>query len=189
MTDNLAHPYNPRKSLASPLSNCWLIRCDVDQVLTIDVLPDDVLLEIFDFYVVGYQDLDLDEVLFGDQDTKRKIESWQSLVHVCQRWRGLVFASPHRFNLRLYCTTRIPARVTQDVWPALPLLIQGDVSEASLNNDIAVLEHSDRICKIYLTCHTISNSQLEKLWTAMQVPFPELALLYLACNDLSYRPV
>src|SRR6266566_2774988 len=166
------------------------MRCDVGQVLTMDVLPDDVLLEIFDFYVVGYQDLGLYEVLFGDQDTKRKIESWQSLVHVCRRWRGLVFASQRRLNLQLYCTTGIgPARVTQDVWPALPLLIQGDVSETSLNNVIAVLEHSDRICKINLDCHSISKSQLEKLWTAMQVPFPELAILYLSCEDLSHVPV
>ena len=90
MADNLAHPYNPRKSLASPPSDCWLIRCDVGQVLTIDsdVLPDDVLLEIFDFYVVGYQDLDLHDAFFGDQDTKRKIESWQSLVRVCRRLDG-----------------------------------------------------------------------------------------------------
>src|SRR6266566_6505152 len=189
MTDNLAHPYNPRKSLASPLSNCWLIRCDVDQVLTIDVLPDDVLLEIFDFYVVGYQDLDISEALFGYPDVTRKIESWQSLVHVCRRWRGLVFASQRRLNLQLHCTTRIPARVTLDVWPVLPLLIQGDVSETSLNHVIAVLEHSDRICKINFDCHTKSNSQLKKLWTAMQVPFPELALLYLSYAYLSYRPV
>src|SRR6266576_1041364 len=139
------------------------MRCDVDQVLTIDMLPDDVLLEIVDFYVVGYQDLGLYEVLFGDQDTKRKIESWQSLVHVCRRWRGLVFASQRRLNLQLHCTTGIPARVTQDVWPALPLLIHGDVSETSLNHVITVLEHSDRICKINLICHT--SLQIEKLWT------------------------
>src|SRR6266566_1783271 len=165
------------------------MRCTVGQVLTIDVLPDDVLLEIFDFYVVRYQDLDLDEALVGNQDTKRKIESWQSLVHVCRQWRGLVFASPRRLNLQLWCTTRIPARVTQDVWPVLPLLIQGNVSETSLNNVIAELEHSDRICKITLICHTSSNLQLEKLWTAMQVPFPELAILSLSCKDLLYRPV
>lgn len=38
--------------------------------LPIDVLPDDVLLEIFAFYVGEAQE----------------IEAWQSLVHVCQRW-------------------------------------------------------------------------------------------------------
>ena len=81
----------------------------------------------------------------------------------------------------------MPATVTKDIWPALPLLIHGRVSETSLNNVIAVLEHSDRICKINLICHT--SSQIENLWTAMQVPFPELALLYLSCAGLSHLPV
>jgi hypothetical protein len=129
MADNLAHIYNRRKSLVSPSSDCCLIRmrCAAFRVLTIDVLPDDVLLTIFDFCVVGYQDLYFLEALFGYQDTKRKIESWPSLAHVCQRWRGIVFASPRCLNLQLFCTTGIPARVTLDVWPAFPLLIHGDV--------------------------------------------------------------
>jgi hypothetical protein len=153
-------------------------------VLTIDDLPDDDLLAIFDLYVVRYQDLDFRD---SEYDTKRKIESWQSLVHVCRRWRGLVLGSPRRLNLQLCCTTRTPARGTLDVWPALPLLIQGGVTETSVDNVIAVLEHSDRICKINLDCHT--NSQIGELWTAMQVPFPELAVLYLSYEDFSYLPV
>jgi hypothetical protein len=36
-----------------------LIRCDVGQVVTVDDLPDDVLLAIFDFYVFKDQDLEL----------------------------------------------------------------------------------------------------------------------------------
>jgi hypothetical protein len=69
----------------------------VGRVLTIDNLPDDVLLEIFDFYfpVLGYQYF----------HTKRIVESWQSLVHVCRRWRCLVFGSPRRLNLRLFLPT------------------------------------------------------------------------------------
>ncbi|KAI0270310.1 hypothetical protein BGY98DRAFT_264905 [Russula aff. rugulosa BPL654] len=106
MADNLVSPYNRR------------------QVITIDVLPDDVLLTIFDFYVVRYQDLDLDEVTFSGEDTKKRIDSWQSLVHVCRRWRGLVFASPRRLDLQLYYDPTRSARRTLDVWPALPLLIK-----------------------------------------------------------------
>ena len=68
----------------------------------IDVLPDEVLLEIFDFYVVRYQDLDLADVALSDHDTKRRIESWQLLLHVCRRWRGIVFGSQRRLNLQLY---------------------------------------------------------------------------------------
>jgi hypothetical protein len=145
-------------------------------VLTIDDLPDDDLLAIFDFYVVRYQDLDPIEAV-GDQDTIRKIESWQSLVHVCRRWRCLVFGSPRRLNLELFCIPGRSARKSLDVWPALPLRIQGDVTETSVDDVIAELKHSDRICQIDLYCDT--DSQIENFWTAMQVPFPELAVLYL----------
>ena len=156
-------------------------------MVTVDVLPDDVLLAIFAFHVVGYQDLDFIETLLSGYDTKAKIRSWQSLVHVCQRWRGLVLGSPRRLNLQLCCTTRTPERETLNVWPALPLLIQGDVSETSVDNAIAELKHSDRICKISLEFHT--TSQIEKLWAAMEVPFPELAVLHLSFAHFSYGPV
>jgi hypothetical protein len=65
----------------------------------------------------------------------------------------------------------------------LPLLIKGRVTETSVDNVIAELEHSDRICQINLHCGT--TSQIENLWTAIQVPFPEVAALYLLYEDLS----
>ncbi|KAI0276701.1 hypothetical protein BGY98DRAFT_688436 [Russula aff. rugulosa BPL654] len=147
MGDNLAFPYNQR------------------QTVTIDVFPDDVLLAIFGFLVVGYQDL-LIGVMLSGQGVASQLQSWQSLVHVCRRWRGLIFASPRHLNLQLFCKPGISARKTLDVWPALPLLIEGDVSEMSVGNIIAELEHNDRILQIYLDCHP--TSQFERLWTAMQ---------------------
>ena len=150
-------------------------------MLTIDDLPDDVLLEIFAFYVVRLQDLGFHQL--DILRTIEKIESWQLLVHVCRRWRSLVFGSPRHLNLQLCCYTHSRfARKIPDVWPAvLPLIIQGDVSKESVDDVIAVLEHSDRISNIRLGCCT--GSQIEKLWTAMQVPFPELVDLYLSYNE------
>jgi hypothetical protein len=121
-------------------------------VLTIDDLPDDDLLAIFDFCVVRYQDLNFR--VFRESDTKRKIESWQSLIHVCRRWRGLVFGSPRRLNLQLVCILGTSARSSLDVWPALPLLIEGRISEASVDNVVTELEQSDRICQINLDFYT-----------------------------------
>jgi hypothetical protein len=141
--------------------------------MSIDVLPDEVLLAIFDFCV--------DEHPFAN-DEKKEIEAWQSLVHVCQRWRSVVFGSPHRLNLRLVCTSGTPARDTLDVWPALPLLILASVFEtSSVDNIIAVLEHSDRVCGIYLV--VIPSSQLEKVSTAMRGPFPMLTNLRLHSDE------
>jgi len=99
---------------------------------------------------------------------KRKIESWQSLARVCRRCKGLVFGSTRHLHLQRFCIPRISARKSLNVWPALPLLIQGGVSETSVVDAIAVLEHSDRICQIDLECDT--TLQIEKLRTAMQEP-------------------
>ena len=136
--------------------------------MSIDMLPDDVLLEIFDFFAreVGF--------------TKEKIEEWQTLVHVCRRWRSLVFGSSRRLDLRLVCSDKTPARDTLDVWPSFPLYIRCYKIEESVDNIIAVLEHSDRVCHIYLI--GFESSYLEKLSAAMQVPFPELTVLRLRSN-------
>ena len=130
------------------------------------MLPEDVLLAIFDFFV--------DEV----QSTNRGIEAWQLLVHVSRRWRSVVFGSPRRLNLRLVCTAQTPTRTTQDVWPPLPLLIQGDVLNPSrADNIIAVLEkRSDHMFRIDLD---VQGPQWKKVSAKMRGPFSELTDLQL----------
>ena len=164
------------------------MRCTAGQAITIDDLPDDVLLAVFDFYVDESNGLG-----FIDFIGKRKIESWQSLVHVCRRWRCLVFASPRRLNLRLWCTPVTSAR-SLNVWPALPLIIHTDriLDHVIMDNVIAELEHSDRIGQIRILLRPYPRSptrEIETLWTAMQVPFPELIALELGLYWPSYLPV
>ena len=150
-----------------------------------DDLPDDVLLEIFRFYVVIYQDLDFHQLF--EFRTIGDIESWQSLAHVCRRWRGLVFGSTRHLNLQICCSShRRSAKKYLDVWPALPLLILGSFTRASEDNVMHGLEHSDRICQINL--RSFITPQAKKLWTAMQVPFPELTGLYLSFGSVSSGP-
>ena len=107
------------------------------------------------------------------------MEEWQSLVHVCQRWRRLVFGSPRRLNLRLFCATKRRTRMrdTLDIWPALPLVIRGSANPEESDNIVAVLERSDRVYGINLT---FSSSYFEDVWTALQKPFPELTTLHLS---------
>jgi hypothetical protein len=143
-------------------------------VIRIDVLPDGVLLEIFDLY------MNMDPLYRG----KDVIERWQSLVHVCRRWRILVFESPRRLNLRLFCTPKTFTRDKLDLWPALPLVIDGDVTSEStqdLDNIIVALEQSNRVCQVSLW--QLAGWQLEKVLATMQVPFPELTDLQLHSND------
>ena len=126
------------------------------QVMSIDMLPDYVLLEIFDFFV-----------------QQAHIERWQTLVHVCRRWRNVVFRSPRRLDLRIIFSNKTPSRDTVNVWPALPLSIQCDGSAESVDNIVTVLgECSDRVCGIDLV--GFERSDFEKVSAAMQIPFPEL---------------
>jgi hypothetical protein len=137
------------------------------RVISIDILPDDVLLEIFDFYVGA--DLLIQKGIL--------VDVWRTLVHVCRRWRSLVFGSPRRLKLRLVCINRTPTRKTLDVWPALPLIIRGHASKFVMDNFIAALERRDRVCKIELSYYTSLESG--GFWAAMQEPFPELTHLRL----------
>ena len=127
----------------------------------IDVLPDDVLLEIFDFYVK-----------IPRHRGKTATEAWQLLVHVCWRWRSLVLQSPRRLNLRLYCTRNTPAKDKLDIWPALPLIVHADrVPTSDTNNIIAALRQSNRVCEVNVF---LPDRELEDVLAAMQAPFPEL---------------
>ena len=155
--------------------DCWLTRRDVGQVTAIDMLPDEILLAIFDYFV--------DEYAFR----KRDIESWQSLVHVCRRWRGIVFGSPHRLDLRLVCGAKTPVREALDVWPPLPLVIRGGAFEPKgVNNILAALERSDRVCRIIVWDFYQSSFKLKKVLAAMQETFPELTDLVINVLDLFF---
>jgi hypothetical protein len=107
---------------------------------------------------------------------KARTEAWRLLVHVCRRWRNLVFRSPRRLNLQLFCTPKTPAKDKLYIWPALPLIVRGDMTLSSTDNVIAALGHSNRVCKVDLGA--LADRQLEEVFAAMQVPFPELTDLH-----------
>jgi hypothetical protein len=146
----------------------------------IDILPDDVLLDIFDFYII----------MNPSCDNIREMEPWQSPVHVCRRWRSLVFESPRRLNLRIGCRRETPTRDILDVWPALPIIVTvaGSPNGSSeTDNIIAALEQSDRVCQVFLFGHW--DRELQKVLAAMQVPFPELTYMQLSISADQTRPV
>ena len=118
-----------------------------------------------------------------------------TLAHVCRRWRSVVFQSPLRLNLQLFCTRKTPARDTLDIWPPLPLIIFhnyeifGDET-TGVDNMIAAFEHNDRVCQIELSY--FSSPELEYIINseAMQKPFPELTDLLLSMyEDDESRPI
>ena len=129
------------------------------------MLPDVPLLEIFDFYV-----------------THAWIEAWRTLVRVCQRWRNLVYGSPRRLKLRLYCGHKTPARKLLDIWPAIPfIIVVYDLKNSCVDDICAALEHNNRIHEIDL--NAIPSSQSGKVLAAIHRPFPLLERLQLVFEN------
>jgi hypothetical protein len=132
--------------------------------VTIGKLSDEVLLAIFRYY--------LDE----------SPRLWPRLVHICRKWRRLVFASQRGLHLRLFCTHGTPVLKALNCWPALPIVVQYGGSleldpPAPEDDDdiIAALKHSDRVVSISLT---ITKSLRERL-SVIERPFSELKDLVL----------
>ena len=139
--------------------------------MTIDILPDDALLEIFSFYLTG----------------NPNTGAWRTLVHVCQRWRGLVLASPRHLDIRVVCTARTRVEEFLAAWSTIPLLVLRD-SELSrwecADNIVAALRHKTCVCQIELNSHSrYSRFLLRRIAEVMQEPFPALTHLGIRSSD------
>jgi len=148
--------------------------------VTIDILPDDVLLEIFDRYE--------DDSLYFHTWWWETLHTWwwEPLVHVCRRWRNVVLASPQRLHLLLACNGGTPTRRSLDIWPPFPIAVTcflRDVGNGKgIDNIIAALEQCDRVSEITLDG---PNFVLERFFGAMRKPFP--ALTHLRLSSSIYR--
>ena len=154
---------------------------NIDQLcrrVTICALPDDVLFEIFNFHV--------DRFLWPPEDA---LDAWHTLVHVCRQWRYVVFASPRSLNLRLRCTNQRSVQMMLDVWPALPIAVEGrsGMSRPQVErNIIAALKQRDRVCKIDLSPTPIS---LLRRIRSIKEPFPALTDLELCSTKSAKAPL
>ena len=142
--------------------------------MTINILPDDVLLIIFDFYRADIMNY------VGPTC------AWHRLVHVCRRWRHVVFASPGRLGLHIVCTERTPVRESLDIWPPLPIIIRywlysTSTSEYPIPNAITALEQRNRVRQIQLS--HVTRPLLDILTTAMREPYLALTTLELWSDD------
>jgi F-box-like len=161
---------SPRTSLVQPPAMAT-DNCDVGQG-PIDMLPEDVLLDVFDFFQRETQPA------LGDF---KNTNAWLALAHVCRRWRNVVFVSAHRLDLQLVCTDKTPAKKKLKDWPAFPIFISQSAPEmAGVHNIIAALKHTDRVRGINL--HRVPNLVWEKILEVMQQPFPALKYLHLSSS-------
>jgi hypothetical protein len=140
----------------------------------IDMVPDELLLDIFDHIRFSRTD-------FKSRHIPQAVWKWHILVHVCRRWRRIVFASPLRLDLQLLCTYGTPVRKYLSCWPAFPIVVDyssyGDLTPNDEDDIIAALGHYNRICHIKLR---VSSSFWSKMATVMRHPFPALTSLWVS---------
>ena len=152
----------------SYVSCLWLLLTMCIGRVAINVFPDDVLLFIFHFLRQTYLD--------GREDAYRLWHlCWRRLVHVCPRWRSIVFASPNSLDLRLVLGPSMRVELL-GIWPPLPIIVTNMIEFSmpyDYDFDAAIVNHN-RVCDIGLH---LTISQLRRLVSGMQKQFP--ALIYL----------
>ncbi|KAH9987617.1 hypothetical protein BJV74DRAFT_493713 [Russula compacta] len=145
--------------------------------LSIDHIPDDVLVDIFSFCrpVPKVED-EADPVLAFQWHRERW---WCTLVQVCRRWRMIIFTSPLQLNPRLVCTYGTPVANMLANSPPFPLIIDfpyeyHNITAEDEEEIILVLQHRNSVCHIRLS---IPDPHLRKLIMAMDGQFPNLEYL------------
>ena len=148
--------------------------------VTINILPDDVLLLIFHF----------DRLIFLEENHRLDPSwKWHRLVHVCRRWRSVVFGSPNFLHLTLVCHPNTRMELT-GIWPTFPIIITDKLNrfESDEHDFDVAFAYRNRICGIDLI--HLTSSKLQRFVSAMQVQFPALIdlRLYFYREFLDFGP-
>ena len=145
------------------------------QKATIEILPADVLVKIFESYRLD----SLIHSQLGERPWK-----WQKLAYVCNTWRSVLLASPRHLDLRLFFTCGMPVREILSFWPILPIVMQyaevpgsSPLTLGDQDNIIALFELPTRLREVHIT---VTTPLLEKMATLMQQPFSVLEYLHLS---------
>jgi F-box-like len=116
--------------------------------LTINSLPDEVLLDMFDSY---RQSTECYDYLW------RNKYAWFNLAHVCRRWRTVMFASSSRLDLNVIMGPQKPGNIKTILSSHLPIIIdytllygRRDVTGSVIWRMHAALRHRDRVREISL---------------------------------------
>ena len=106
-------------------------------------------------------------------------------MHVCQRWRRIIFASPRHLDLYLSCSYGTHVRKNLVFWPVgLPLTVDYpipldptrgvDLPPDEEDNITFALDHAHRVLRIEVP---LTYSLLSEVFTIMQKSFPVLTHL------------
>ncbi|KAI0259609.1 hypothetical protein BC834DRAFT_610477 [Gloeopeniophorella convolvens] len=152
--------------------------------VTIESLPDVVLLEVFDH--CREEELRKGGAL---QKSQPHLYQWYQLVpaHVCQRWRQIIIASPTRLRLSILCSWELPvAEILRHSPAELPVSILYPTNEEvfhewspeSISDALLALGYLDRTSHIVIDALT---SEEDKLLSMINRPAPKLETLHIEC--------
>jgi hypothetical protein len=148
--------------------------------ISIHILDDDSLLEIFYFYRPFFLGEDENDQLrlVGGRERWHRGRWWYQLAHVCQRWRILILGSPSYLRLSLVCTNGTPVANMLAHSPPLPLTIDYDGEDAITAEDqkglLLALEQRHRLRHLRLFFPVLD---LQRLVMAIDGEFPILEYL------------
>lgn len=144
----------------------------------IEMLHEDILLEIFDFYRLN-----------AIKRSRGRPWQWYPLARVCRRWRYVLTASPSRLGLQIFCKPRAPIEHILDSWPTLPLVIRYKYpkSKSLPDNIISALRRPGRVREIDLV---LPWSLMQSTIEMIQEPFQALERIRLtAKNAVTRQPL
>ena len=144
---------------------------------TINRLPDEVLLEIFDSYRQSINSYD-------HWWWKKCV--WLNLAHVCRRWHAVVFASSSRLDLGITIGPQKPGHIKAILSSRLAISIEymcrtcrfSELTDSALWRMRAALSHRDRVREISFEGRAASVS-FGRFIRAANHHFPALESLYL----------
>src|SRR6266404_2359916 len=143
----------------------------------INMLPNEVLVEIFDSCRINES---------GLKPWKWK---WIRLVHVCRRWRQIIFASPNCLNLQLLCTDGTPVTKKLGCWPDFPIALEYvNFNMVTPNDQVHIVtllrQQPDRLRRLDLP---LAYERARKMVIAMEKPVPALTNLILRIKDVGFN--
>jgi hypothetical protein len=144
----------------------------------IEVLSEDTLLEIFDFYRLDAM-----------KQSRGGPWKWHRLAHVCRKWRHVISTSSRRLDLRVLCKSGAPVESILGSWPILPLVVNfKDFQKSDLlpRNIVVALRHPDRLCKIDLQ---VTSSMAGSIVEAIQRPCQALESICITVKNATGPPL
>ncbi len=148
--------------------------------MTIDNLPNELLIVIFDFYLLHWQNI--------NRLWERGFQfGWFNLLHVCRKWRAVLFASSSRLGLTFVLTPKggNMKTILSRHFPPLSIAINYNHRyrhitgmAKDMRRLLGALKRPDRIRGIDLYASN-ADGELAKFFEAMKCPFPALESLAL----------